>query len=213
MTKSVNLLEDDSDPINAARPSVLLFDLGGVLIANPGFAKFNRLLLRQLELQELKSGWLMSPAVRRFESGQSDAIEFALGVLAEWQIEMDPAAFVEEFRGWPSDATVEAIELVRELKEEYTVACLSNSNAIHWERFTSLLGEFDIAISSHLTGRLKPDQDAFLEAARLCSAAPREICFFDDSILNVEAAASVGFHAFLVDGFSEIKDLLSSRGW
>ena len=70
------------------------------------------------------------------------------------------------------------------------------------------VSEFDVAISSHLTGRLKPDQDAFLEAAKLCSAAPEQIFFFDDSILNVQAAAAVGFNAFLVDGFAEIKVIL-----
>jgi putative hydrolase of the HAD superfamily len=201
------------DELPSARPTVLLFDLGGVLIANPGFARFNQLLPCQMELGELKSGWLRSPAVRRFESGLSTSETFAREVLLEWQIEMDPAAFIEEFRGYPDDASLEAVCLVRELRQHYTVASLSNSNAIHWDRFSALIDEFDIAISSHLTGKLKPDQEAFLEAAELCSAVPEKICFFDDSVLNVEAAASVGFHAFLVDGFTEIRALLRHQGW
>jgi putative hydrolase of the HAD superfamily len=176
------------DELPSARPTVLLFDLGGVLIANPGFARFNQLLLSTSET-------------------------FAREVLLEWQIEMDPAAFIEEFRGYPDDASLEAVCLVRELRQHYTVACLSNSNAIHWDRFSALIDEFDIAISSHLTGKLKPDQEAFLEAAELCSAVPEKICFFDDSVLNVEAAASVDFHAFLVDGFTEIRALLRHQGW
>ena len=127
-----------TEPSKPRRPAVLLFDLGGVLIANPGFAKFNQLLPRQLDLAELKSGWLRSTAVRRFESGQGTAEEFARGVLDEWQIEMAPDCFVDQFRSYPDDVSVEAVQLVRELKRDYKVACLSNSNAIHWERFRSL---------------------------------------------------------------------------
>ena len=51
-------------------PSVLLFDLGGVLIENVGFERFNALLSSPIPLEELKTQWLASPAVRSFETGR-----------------------------------------------------------------------------------------------------------------------------------------------
>ena len=41
-------------------PSVLLFDLGGVLIENVGFERFNALLPSPIPLEELKPQWLAS---------------------------------------------------------------------------------------------------------------------------------------------------------
>lgn len=51
------------------QPTVLLFDLGGVLVENVGFERLNALLPTPLPLEELKARWLASTAVRSFEVG------------------------------------------------------------------------------------------------------------------------------------------------
>lgn len=190
------------------RSIVLLFDLGGVLIENVGFQRFGALLSRPMALNEMKLNWLRSPAVRRFESGVTSAREFAREVVDEWELKLSPSSFLSQFKSWPREASEEAVVLVRELREHYRVACLSNSNELHWDRFSPLVQEFDIAISSHLSGRLKPDADAFLGALAQCAAPPQNVFFFDDSLPNVEGARAVGVESFHVEGLDQLREIL-----
>ena len=41
------------------QPAVLLFDLGGVLVDNVGFERFNELLPTPIPIEDLKAQWLM----------------------------------------------------------------------------------------------------------------------------------------------------------
>ena len=191
------------------RPTVLLFDLGGVLIENVGFHRFGELLPRPMELHEMKHGWLSSRAVRRFESGISSPADFATEVVSEWDIAITPENFLAQFRTWPQAASDDAVALIRELRTQYRVACLSNSNELHWDRSRPLVEQFDVAISSHLTGRLKPDEEAFLGALEECNVSAADVFFFDDSLPNVEAGRTVGIRSFHVEGLTQLKVILA----
>jgi hypothetical protein len=74
-------------------PSLLLFDLGGVLIESTVFERLNGCLPEPLERQAIKERWLMSPSVRRFESGETEPLEFAEHFIAEWGLNLTPQAF------------------------------------------------------------------------------------------------------------------------
>ena len=77
------------------QPAVLLFDLGGVLVENVGFERFNALLPSPIPSEELKTQWLASPAVRSFEAGNCTPEVFARKVVTDWQLPLTPAAFLE----------------------------------------------------------------------------------------------------------------------
>lgn len=189
-------------------PSLLLFDLGGVLIENSTFTRLNDLWGEQKSCDALKSRWLTSPAVRRFELGKCPPDEFAIAFIAEWKLSLSPEAFLEEFYSWPSAFYPEARNTLCKLRQKYRVGCLSNSNALHWEKFGGFKDDFDIAISSHQLGAIKPDCDAFLKALDVCCATPSAVCFFDDSIANIHTAESLGLRAFHVDGFDALLNVL-----
>ena len=78
-------------------------------------------------------------------------------------------------------------------------ACLSNTNATHWQ----LMGDpashshfpFDRlthAFASHLLRLRKPDEAIYAHVERATGAAGGEIVFFDDVAENVDAAARRG---------------------
>lgn len=196
-----------------ARPRVLLFDLGGVLIDNPGFARLNELLPQPLPWLELKERWLRAEAGRRFESGRITPDDFAREAVAEFGIVMAPEVFIEEFAGWPRPVGPEQIELITRLKRRFRVACLSNTNVLHWERFADFVALFEVALASHLTGKLKPDAEAFEHAVAELGVLAEEIAFFDDSVSNIEAARLAGMRAYQVEGLSELKAVLSEQGF
>jgi HAD superfamily hydrolase (TIGR01509 family) len=194
-------------------PAVLLFDLGGVLLENVGFERFSALLPSPMPLEELKTQWLASPAVRSFEAGNCTPEVFARNVVSDWQLPLSPGAFLEAFTYWPKGLYAGAPELLAALRERYVVACLSNSNEIHWERFNGFREHFDFSLSSHLLGEVKPDPECFRRAFQECNTTAGEVAFFDDSLTNITAARSLGIEAFHVNGLSEVRYALAMRGW
>ena len=196
--------------MKACAPSLLLFDLGGVLIDTSGFDNLNRMMPRTLDSAHIKKRWLGSPSVRRFELGEISAREFADGFIAEWELSIGPSEFLTEFISWPKGFYPGARELISDLRRTCRVGCLSNSNALHWAKFNGFKGEFDIALSSHLLGAIKPDPSAFTKALLACGAQPREVLFFDDMMSNVSAAQSLGIQAFHVDDFQSLVSYIKS---
>jgi len=193
-------------------PSLLLFDLGGVLIENAGFERLNCLLPKAIDETSLKERWLYSPTVRSFELGESSPHDFAEKFIAEWALQLSPEAFLKEFMTWPKGFYPDARETIRSLRQKHRVACLSNSNPLHWEKFGGFAEDFDIALSSHLLGAIKPDREAFLLAITACGVEPGNIRFFDDSAANIHAARNQGMQAFHIEGFESLLRVLRSEG-
>ena len=191
---------------------VILFDLGGVLVENTGEQGLSSLLPYQLGRQELWARWLASDAVRRFECGQIPPEVFAARFIEEWRLEVGPAAFIESFVTWPRGLFDGAAVLVRNLRARHRVACLSNTNALHWARFPEFARMFDSSFASHLTGFLKPDPEAFEHVLRELDVRPDAVWFFDDLQQNVEAARKAGMRAVQIRTFAEIEPALRAEG-
>ena len=117
---------------------VILFDLGGVLIENNGRAALTAMLPQPLPASEMWRKWLDSPVVRQFERGRISADEFASSFVREWDINLEPSVFIREFATWPRGLYDGAETLLHGLKGTHHLACLSNTNAIHWRRFPQL---------------------------------------------------------------------------
>lgn len=191
---------------------VILFDLGGVLVENTGEQGLLSLLPYQLSRQEIWGRWLASDAVRRFERGQISPEVFAPQFIEEWRLEVGPAAFMEAFVAWPRGMFDGAAALVRNLRAQHRVACLTNTNALHWARFPELPALFDSSFASHLTGFLKPDPEAFEHVLRELDVRADAVWFFDDLLQNVEAAQKVGIRALQVRTFAEVEPALRAEG-
>ncbi len=189
-------------------PHLLLFDLGGVLLENKVFSRLQQLLPGSDDARSLRSRWLISPSVRGIELGQISPHEFAAQFIEEWGLSLAPEEFILEFSSWPTGYYPGALELLERLRERYRIGCLSNSNAVHWERFLGFEDAFDISLSSHLLGAIKPDKDAFLKALAVCKVEANDVCFFDDAEENVESAASLGIRAYHVEGTEALAELL-----
>ena len=115
-------------------PELLLFDLGGVLVEFSGFRDLRPLLRVPLSEAEIRQQWIMCPTIRAFEVGQLTPKQFAERFVAAWNVAVPPAAFLREFRMWTRGFLPGAGELLAALRGRVRLACLSNSNATHWER-------------------------------------------------------------------------------
>jgi FMN phosphatase YigB (HAD superfamily) len=199
----------------AADPTELvLFDLGGVLIAPGGVAPLRA--LSGIDSDEaLWTRWLSCPWVRRFEAGGCTPEEFAAGVVDDWELPLEPAAFLQEFGGWPEPPFEGALELVAEVQSSVPTGFLSNMNSFQWTtnyEGIPLTEAFTYRFLSFELGAVKPDAAVFdLVATRL--PAPRGlVLFLDDNAVNVTAAEEAGFSARHVRGVGEARSALAGAG-
>ena len=190
---------------------VILFDLGGVLVGSAGRVALRALLPSMSEDQVLER-WLRSRAVNLFERGQIPSGTFATEFIKEWDLRLAESEFLESFATWITGFVDGAEALVRSLRKQHFVACLSNTNAIHWARMPELRELFNYCFASHLTGFMKPDREAYEHAIRELQVAADSVYFFDDLLPNVVAARLVGINAFCVRGFADVLPVLRAQG-
>jgi putative hydrolase of the HAD superfamily len=194
---------------------VLLFDVGGVLVELSGVEVMLEWLGNTVTADELWRMWLQSASVRKFETGQIDADEFSVRVISEFGLTVEPQRFLDAFIGWPTGLYPGTLEMLARIPRSYRRAVLSNSNALHWPRVLDDMGlgpAFDSHFVSHLTGRIKPDSEAFEHAVDSLGCKPGQVLFLDDNSLNVEAAQRFGMHAVRVRGAAEAQRVLTGLG-
>lgn len=95
-------------------------------------------------------------------------------------------------------------ELVQEIKAAgHSTACLSNTNAIHWETLNSdafpAIRDLDYKVVSHTVNLVKPEPALFRMFDADTEMSPQFVVFFDDHEGNVLAAKEHGWQAALVD--------------
>ncbi len=198
-----------------AAPTVLLFDLGGVLVETVGLEQVRGLLGDGLSAEEVRRRWVTSPVIHSFERGECSAAEFAEAFIAEWHLAIGPDEFLARFRRWVIAPFAESLELLETLRGRYTLACLSNTSEAHWDLIMRDFGLgrcFDHAFASHLIGLTKPDRAVYQWVVRELDRPPAEFLFFDDVPENVEGARGAGMDARLVRGPAELRRELGRAG-
>lgn len=190
---------------------LVLFDLGGVLIEVVGVRAMLELTGIANE-EDLWRRWLTCRWVRRFESGGCSETEFAAGMVADWQLEISPAAFLEAFQAWPTGPLPGAAELVAQTRASVATGCFSNTNVLHWHDHIAawpLAGLFDHRFLSFELGLLKPDTAAFARVADRLEVPAERVLFLDDNEINVAGAAAAGFQAARAVGVDEARQHLA----
>jgi FMN phosphatase YigB (HAD superfamily) len=196
------------------RIDLVLFDLGGVLIQPGGVAAMRELAGIDSD-DALWARWLGCRWVQRFEAGGCTAQEFADGMVGDWDLALEPAAFLEQFGGWPEPPFEGALELVEAVQAKVPAGFLSNMNAFQWDaNYASipLTRAFAFRFLSFELGLVKPDAAVFEAVADRLPVPRRRVLFLDDNLVNVEAAERSGFAARHVRGIDAARAALVSTG-
>jgi len=190
---------------------LVLFDVGGVLVELSGLAVLLSWLGHRLTAEEVRTLWLGSPIVRSFETGKMEPEAFADQMIADLRLQISNEEFLRELYTRIPRTFPEAVELVRRVPRSYVRATLCNTNALQWQALMGrhdLVGAFDHHFASHLTGKIKPDEEAFQHVLATLECEGSETLFLDDSQLNVTAAKKVGMIAYQVEGLEEAERAL-----
>jgi glucose-1-phosphatase len=190
--------------MSEAVPSeVVLFDLGGVLVQLSGVGAVQELAGMDDEA-EVWRRWLGCEWVRRFERGLCSEIDFAAGVVADWNMATSPLDFLAVFRGWAVGTYDGALDLVDEVAGRARLGCVSNTNGLHWAEMSGwgLQERFEFRFLSHEIGMIKPDREIFEHVVATVGVPAENILFLDDNVINVEGATAVGLDAVVVKGLT-----------
>jgi FMN phosphatase YigB (HAD superfamily) len=200
--------------MTADRIEFVLFDLGGVLIRPGGVAAMRA--LSGIESDEaLWSRWLACRWVQRFEAGRCTPEEFAAGVVADWELDVGPAAFLEAFGSWPEPPFEGAVELVEAVQATVPAGYLSNMNSFQWAanyEGIPLTDAFAFRFLSFELGLVKPDAAVFEAVAARLPVPRHQVLFLDDNAVNVDAATATGFAARHVRGVQAAREALVESG-
>jgi len=189
----------------------IMFDLGGVMVELAAYEKMMEWMEHKISLEEFNRKWLLSDAVRSFESGLITPSEFAKAIIKEFDLPVTEEEFIKGFMNFIKGFYDGMEDLLKKLSQNYTLACLSNTSELHWSKLCS---EYDMEgmikhnFLSYKTGINKPDKEAFLNVIRVLGTEPDKILFFDDNQLNVDAAKQVGIIAYKVCGYEEVCKVL-----
>lgn len=136
---------------------------------------------------------------------------FAEQMITELSLQVGSEEFLTELYTGSQRILPGAVELVRRVPRCYVRATLCNTNALQWPRLIEqrdLIGVFDHHFASHLTGKIKPDEEAFQHVLATLGCEGPETLFLDDNQLNVAAAKRVGMSTFQVQGPVEAEHAL-----
>jgi putative hydrolase of the HAD superfamily len=140
---------------------------------------------------------------------------FAEQMITELSLQVGSEEFLTELYSRNQRILTGAVELVRRVPRYYVRATLCNTNALQWPSLMEhrdLIGAFHHHFASHLTGKIKPDEEAFQQVLVTLGCEGPETLFLDDSQLNVVAAKRAGMTAFQVQGPEEAEHALREAG-
>jgi putative hydrolase of the HAD superfamily len=185
----------------------VIFDLGGVILGldvNQTYQQFAALSGKTVD--QLKAKAASVTFFEDFERGLisdtafRDQLRLFLGVdLSDQQID----------NGWNAmllDLSVARLDLLKKVGLNFRIFLLSNTNSIHLQAFNDIvratIGDqlfgnyFEKDYYSHLLGMRKPDREIFQYVLHQNGLKAEETLFLDDSVLNLQGAATLGIQTF-----------------
>lgn len=189
-------------------PRVVCFDLGGVVvrICRTWEEACRRAGIDVREPERFGAPELARrrhELVERYQTGRLACAEY-WSAIAEASSGVYTAPEIEAIHcAWTMDEYPGVASLVARLnqRDALLTACLSNTNASHWNNLASspAIAALRRRLVSHELRLSKPDPEIYRAAERALEAQPQEIVFFDDLRENVDAAVARGWRAFQID--------------
>jgi len=197
----------------AAKPKVLLFDLGGVIVRWTGLEALSD--MTGMSREQVIGHFSSSEIFTAYEVGKCNDETFIKELISVFKLGISQAQARQLWQEWVEKTYTGTKEALTILRENYTIACLSNTNALHWEWLSIHLvieDYFHHGYASHLIGAAKPSAECYHISIKDMGVTPSDIWFFDDTEVNVEAAKQIGMSAFHVDRNLGVVPVLKELG-
>ena len=155
--------------------------------------------------------------VEQFETDQVTPQQFREAIRNHYISEPSDEAIDETWNAMLTGIPAERVKLLESLRNDYRIFLLSNSNRIHYQKYTSDFHEqyvytdidalFEKAYFSFRIKMIKPAKEVFEFVLADSKLHPGETLFIDDTLKHVKAAEQLGINGYhLMDG-EDITDL------
>lgn len=193
------------EEVNRCGAEYVVFDLGGVLLeVDPptAIAGYGEAEVQLPSMEEVEERCRQVPEVRGFETGEVSAREFGEAVVETFGLPWSVPYFLDRYKSLIRGVVPAMERLLQELTaREYRLACLSNTNPLHWqwvEDNTPLSNYFHRIFLSFEMGVVKPEPRIFQQVLEALGVAAEKVLFFDDKAENIRAARDAGMRAQIV---------------
>jgi len=194
----------------------IIFDFGDIFINLEKEAQVEA--FKKLGLNEPKPELIEMNDL--FEKGEVTELQFL-----ESFHQFIPNASLEEIRSaWNviiGEFPLYRLEFLQMLSYKYKLFLLTNTDAIHIDRFEHNVGVsffsdfyqcFEKVFYSYEMGMRKPNPSVFSTIMNKYDLSPRRTLFIDDKKVNTDAAASLGLHVWnLKVGEEDVVDLFQQK--
>lgn len=199
----------------------ILFDMGGVVFTQDTDQAIARFRAAGVDTDRYLGKYEQQGCFLELEKGDISKEEFC-SKMAELTgrdtVPIKEAAYC--WRGFFKETPVYKLHALEELRKQYHLGLLSNTNPFMMGLTDSpalstdgkpISDYFDSLFLSYEMGLYKPGKEIYLEALRRDNMLPEETLFVDDSQRNIEGAESVGIHGLYVPSNSDWRPLLAAK--
>lgn len=198
----------------------IIFDLGGVVLD----IDYTRTIqaFKDLGIQDFDKLYTQasqSGVFDDFETGKITEEEFINYLLNSMSNSCTSADVIHAWNSMLLNWNKRKLDLILELRKNYRVFLLSNTNSIHKKAFLSSLENqlginsldqyFETIYLSHEIGLRKPNKDVFEYVLNKENLNADKTLFLDDSIQHIEGAKSIGIQTQLIDSRLDILQFFS----
>ncbi len=188
--------------IQVAQIRNIIFDLGGVLLnINPLLSLLEFANISKTDSEVLKNRLASERVFEKFDTGALSPDGFRAELCRIMAYKASNAEIDAAWNILLLDFPAERVELLKELRNNYRIFLLSNTNIIHFWKYTGdfystyglpMAELFEKLFLSYEIGIHKPDAGIYTHVLQNAGLKAEECVFIDDSLANVDAARIIG---------------------
>ena len=187
----------------------LIFDLGNVIFQYTFETMFEIWArLYNVPIDKIRKQFKLDDMFEKFERGDISPNQFRTHISTELGFELTEHNFELGWNAIYLDKVNGIDQLLIELKKDYSLVALTNTNVIHskiWpHKYSTTLQHFENVFSSCEHRARKPEPKAFEIVLSYLNVAPDQTIFLDDNMKYVETAKKIGMQAICVVSFEQM---------
>lgn len=208
------------EEIKLSELETIIFDLGEVIVdLDPQAVIMEFSYLTDGKGKDLKELMVGSPYLFEYETGQIDDHTFIAAINELFESQITYEQFYHAWNLMIKDIPKKRLDLIKELQKTHQVLILSNTNAMHEQKFEQMMLDVmnstmrdlvETAYYSHDIGLRKPNANIYEFVIADKSLNPEKSLFLDDKLENIVGAKGVGLKAVQVAYPDQIFQILSN---
>ena len=199
------------------RYEIIIFDLGKVVF-DLSFDRTFQFWATESgrQLNDIKSKFRFDELFDKFERSEISAVQFRAEVSQRLELNLSDEVFDKGWCDLYLDAYNGIDNLLVDLKRNYKLVALTNTNIIHeriWKvKYADTLRHFENIFCSHELMTRKPESQVYQIVLDYFQVKPQQTIFLDDNIDNIKGAAKLGIATILVASQEQMRDELLKNG-